>query len=230
MRCLRKQRSAHFHPFATTRAAPRLAPLHGSLPRAFPQTFTTFFSCEGGWRAHRLRASQPRSKAMSIPWNAIAEHTPAVPPSVRADRVIVRRFDPAFDSYAQLTPMLHRAFARLGAMGLNCVRRPERGRHAPPRGSGRVLRRRVRRARDRHGHAVCDRSVVGVLAVPARRRRERAAGGGGPRLPEPRDRRVVAGVRRTVGRAALYAARTRYAAPRFAPACVLRCWVSTSST
>ncbi|VWC66528.1 GNAT family N-acetyltransferase [Burkholderia lata] len=58
---------------------------------------------------------------MSIPWNAIAEHTPAAPPSVCADRVIVRRFDPAFDSYAQLTPMLHRAFARLGAMGLNCT-------------------------------------------------------------------------------------------------------------
>ncbi|MBN3831596.1 GNAT family N-acetyltransferase [Burkholderia sp. Ac-20344] len=58
---------------------------------------------------------------MSIPWNAIAEHTPAAPPVVCADRVIVRRFDPAFDSYAQLTPMLHRAFARLGAMGLNCT-------------------------------------------------------------------------------------------------------------
>ncbi|RQT05265.1 GNAT family N-acetyltransferase [Burkholderia contaminans] len=58
---------------------------------------------------------------MSIPWNAIAEHPPAAPPSVCADRVIVRRFDPAFDSYARLTPMLHRAFARLGAMGLNCT-------------------------------------------------------------------------------------------------------------
>ncbi|KFG92339.1 GCN5 family acetyltransferase [Burkholderia paludis] len=58
---------------------------------------------------------------MSIPWNAIAERTPAAPPSVCADRVIVRRFDPAIDSYAQLTPMLHRAFARLGAMGLNCT-------------------------------------------------------------------------------------------------------------
>ncbi|CAG2326970.1 MULTISPECIES: GNAT family N-acetyltransferase [Burkholderia] len=58
---------------------------------------------------------------MSIPWNAIAERTPAAPPSACADRVIVRRFDPAIDSYAQLTPMLHRAFARLGAMGLNCT-------------------------------------------------------------------------------------------------------------
>ncbi|MEM5385028.1 GNAT family N-acetyltransferase [Paraburkholderia phymatum] len=34
---------------------------------------------------------------------------------------IVRRFDPARDSYAQLTAMLHRAFARLGMMGLNCT-------------------------------------------------------------------------------------------------------------
>ncbi|GAU03336.1 N-acetyltransferase GCN5 [Burkholderia stabilis] len=35
--------------------------------------------------------------------------------------MFVRRFDPVVDSYAQLTPMLHRAFARLGAMGLNCT-------------------------------------------------------------------------------------------------------------
>ncbi|WP_322023654.1 GNAT family N-acetyltransferase [Burkholderia sp. BCC1977] len=58
---------------------------------------------------------------MSIPRNTIAERSPAAPPAVRADRVIVRRFDPAFDSYTQLTPLLHRAFARLGAMGLNCT-------------------------------------------------------------------------------------------------------------
>ncbi|RQR40479.1 GNAT family N-acetyltransferase [Burkholderia sp. Bp9142] len=58
---------------------------------------------------------------MSIPRNTIAERSPAAPPSVRADRVVVRRFDPAFDSYAQLTALLHRAFARLGAMGLNCT-------------------------------------------------------------------------------------------------------------
>lgn len=58
---------------------------------------------------------------MSIPWNAIAERTPAAPPSACADRVIVRRFDPAIDGYARLTPMLHRAFARLGAMELNCT-------------------------------------------------------------------------------------------------------------
>ena len=35
--------------------------------------------------------------------------------------VALRRFDPARDSYAQLTAMLHRAFARLGMMGLNCT-------------------------------------------------------------------------------------------------------------
>ncbi|MDR0243837.1 MAG: GNAT family N-acetyltransferase [Burkholderia sp.] len=58
---------------------------------------------------------------MSIPWNAIADRPSDAPPSARADRVVVRRFDPAFDSYARLTPMLHRAFARLGAMGLNCT-------------------------------------------------------------------------------------------------------------
>ncbi|WP_321821057.1 MULTISPECIES: GNAT family N-acetyltransferase [unclassified Burkholderia] len=58
---------------------------------------------------------------MSISRNTIAERSPAAPPAVRADRVIVRRFDPAVDSYTQLTALLHRAFARLGAMGLNCT-------------------------------------------------------------------------------------------------------------
>jgi GNAT superfamily N-acetyltransferase len=36
-------------------------------------------------------------------------------------RVVLRRFDPVHDSYDQLTAMLHRAFARLGMMGLNCT-------------------------------------------------------------------------------------------------------------
>lgn len=58
---------------------------------------------------------------MSIPRNAIAQRTPVAPPPMRADGVVVRRFDPAFDSYAALTAMLHRAFERLGAMGLNCT-------------------------------------------------------------------------------------------------------------
>jgi len=38
-----------------------------------------------------------------------------------AGRVVLRRFDPAHDSYEQLTTMLHRAFALLGMMGLNCA-------------------------------------------------------------------------------------------------------------
>ncbi|MBN3766611.1 GNAT family N-acetyltransferase [Burkholderia sp. Ac-20365] len=35
--------------------------------------------------------------------------------------VVLRRFDPSRDSYEQLTSMLHRSFARLGMMGLNCT-------------------------------------------------------------------------------------------------------------
>jgi GNAT superfamily N-acetyltransferase len=35
--------------------------------------------------------------------------------------VELRRFDPARDSFVALTAMLHRAFAPLGAMGLNCT-------------------------------------------------------------------------------------------------------------
>lgn len=35
--------------------------------------------------------------------------------------VEIRRFDPARDSFDELTDMLHRAFARLGAMGLDCT-------------------------------------------------------------------------------------------------------------
>ena len=35
--------------------------------------------------------------------------------------VVLRRFDPSHDSYEQLTTMLHRAFERLGSMGLNCT-------------------------------------------------------------------------------------------------------------
>ncbi len=35
--------------------------------------------------------------------------------------IVLRRFDPSRDSYEQLTTRLHRAFARLGMMGLNCT-------------------------------------------------------------------------------------------------------------
>jgi GNAT superfamily N-acetyltransferase len=53
---------------------------------------------------------------------------PAAQPAARSDAtprgagsVTLRRFDPARDSYQQLTAMLHRAFTRLGMMGLNCL-------------------------------------------------------------------------------------------------------------
>jgi GNAT superfamily N-acetyltransferase len=36
-------------------------------------------------------------------------------------RVVLRRFDTALDSFDELTSMLHRSFARLAAMGLNCT-------------------------------------------------------------------------------------------------------------
>ncbi|MEQ5843854.1 GNAT family N-acetyltransferase [Paraburkholderia acidicola] len=35
--------------------------------------------------------------------------------------ITLRRFDPTRDSFDELTAMLHRAFARLGEMGLNCT-------------------------------------------------------------------------------------------------------------
>jgi GNAT superfamily N-acetyltransferase len=35
--------------------------------------------------------------------------------------VVIRRFDNACDSFDELTSVLHRAFARLGGMGLNCT-------------------------------------------------------------------------------------------------------------
>ncbi|CAH2809771.1 MAG: Histone acetyltransferase HPA2 and related acetyltransferases [Candidatus Burkholderia crenata] len=35
--------------------------------------------------------------------------------------VVLRRFDPACDSFEELTQMLHRSFSRLGSMGLNCT-------------------------------------------------------------------------------------------------------------
>ncbi|OMG69418.1 GNAT family N-acetyltransferase [Burkholderia ubonensis] len=58
---------------------------------------------------------------MSIPTDEAIERLHVTLPAPRAERVVVRRFDPAFDGYAPLTDMLHRAFARLGAMGLNCT-------------------------------------------------------------------------------------------------------------
>jgi GNAT superfamily N-acetyltransferase len=39
----------------------------------------------------------------------------------QSKHIVLRRFDASRDSYAQLTGMLHTAFERLGAMGLNCT-------------------------------------------------------------------------------------------------------------
>ncbi|RQR48746.1 N-acetyltransferase [Burkholderia sp. Bp9126] len=58
---------------------------------------------------------------MPKPSNDIIDPLPATLLAPRAERIVVRRFDPAFDGYAPLTDLLHRAFARLGAMGLNCT-------------------------------------------------------------------------------------------------------------
>lgn len=49
------------------------------------------------------------------------KHTDRADSKPRVGRVVLRRFDPSRDSYEQLTAMLHRAFARLGLMGLNCT-------------------------------------------------------------------------------------------------------------
>ncbi|WP_070107461.1 GNAT family N-acetyltransferase [Burkholderia plantarii] len=55
---------------------------------------------------------------MSTPRLAPAPITAYLPK--QHDRIVLRRFDPASDAYDTLTDLLHRAFARLGAMGLNC--------------------------------------------------------------------------------------------------------------
>jgi GNAT superfamily N-acetyltransferase len=70
--------------------------------------------------------------------------------------VELRRFDPARDSYEALTAMLHRAFARLGAMGLNCTCVDQNG--------------DVTRARALRGDcyvAVCDGHIVGTMTLNA---------------------------------------------------------------
>ena len=51
----------------------------------------------------------------------LAEHSPLAHLKRGMGRIVLRRFDPSRDSYEQLTTMLHRAFARLGMMGLNCT-------------------------------------------------------------------------------------------------------------
>ena len=71
-------------------------------------------------------------------------------------RVELRRFDPTRDSYEALTDMLHRAFARLGARGLNCT--------CVDQSAG------VTRARATRGDcyvAVCDGHIVGTMTLYA---------------------------------------------------------------
>ncbi|PRG90560.1 GNAT family N-acetyltransferase [Burkholderia gladioli] len=55
---------------------------------------------------------------MSTPRLAPVPNTGYVPKPY--DRIVLRPFDPARDDYETLTVLLHRAFGRLGAMGLNC--------------------------------------------------------------------------------------------------------------
>ncbi|MGH8778077.1 GNAT family N-acetyltransferase [Paraburkholderia sp.] len=70
--------------------------------------------------------------------------------------VDIRRFDPARDAFDELTDMLHRAFARLGAMGLDCtcVDQPVS-----------VTRSRAMRG-DCHV-AVCDGQIIGTMTLEA---------------------------------------------------------------
>ena len=69
-------------------------------------------------------------------------------------RIELRRFDPARDSYDALTAMLHRAFERLGTMGLNCTCVDQLA--------------ALTRARATHGDcyvAVCDGRIVGTMTL-----------------------------------------------------------------
>jgi GNAT superfamily N-acetyltransferase len=70
--------------------------------------------------------------------------------------VELRRFDPARDSYDALTAMLHRAFARLGAMQLNCTCVDQ---------NAAVTRQRATRG-DCYV-AVCDGRIVGTMTLYA---------------------------------------------------------------
>ncbi|HEX7910257.1 MAG TPA: GNAT family N-acetyltransferase [Paraburkholderia sp.] len=71
-------------------------------------------------------------------------------------RVELRRFDPARDSYVALTALLHRAFAPLGAMDLNCTcvdQTVETTRWRATRGDCYVV--------------VCDGRIVGTMTLNA---------------------------------------------------------------
>jgi GNAT superfamily N-acetyltransferase len=71
-------------------------------------------------------------------------------------RIELRRFDPAHDSFDALTGMLHRAFARLGEMGLNCTCVDQS-----------VALTRSRAMRGDCYVAVCDGRIVGTMTLYA---------------------------------------------------------------
>ena len=71
--------------------------------------------------------------------------------------VEIRRFDPASDSFDDLTDMLHRSFERLGSMGLNCTCVDQ---------SAAVTR--VRALRGTCYIAVCNGRIVGTMTLYAR--------------------------------------------------------------
>jgi GNAT superfamily N-acetyltransferase len=70
------------------------------------------------------------------------------------DRLVLRRFDPVRDSLDELTGILHRSFARLGAMGLNCTCVDQ---------SCRTTLERV--ARGECYVALCDDHMVGTMTL-----------------------------------------------------------------
>ncbi|WP_341312576.1 GNAT family N-acetyltransferase [Paraburkholderia sp. IMGN_8] len=71
-------------------------------------------------------------------------------------RVELRRFDPSRDSFVALTALLHRAFTRLGAMGLNCTCVDQT-----------VETTRSRAARGDCYVAVCEGRLVGTMTLYA---------------------------------------------------------------
>ena len=74
----------------------------------------------------------------------------------RVGHVELRRFDPARDSFVALTALLHRAFAPLGAMGLNCTCVDQT-----------VETTRLRAMRGNCYVAVCEGRIVGTMTLYA---------------------------------------------------------------
>jgi GNAT superfamily N-acetyltransferase len=71
-------------------------------------------------------------------------------------RIELRRFDPSRDSYVALTALLHRAFARLGTMALNCTCVDQT-----------VATTRERATRGDCYVAVCDGRLIGTMTLYA---------------------------------------------------------------